>query len=261
MGAFMVTILKVPAEEAFRKFHPYSHLLVPFRDASKGACNYECTVLHCLQGLEFAIQKGWYSFKDFDVRQYEYYERVENGDLNWIIPGQFMAFMGPVDHRQPGSKAGFTPEDYAAIFKELNVSLVVRLNEEKYDRRRFQQAGIQHHDMFFIDGSNPSDEIVEGFLRASERHFNQKGGAIAVHCKAGLGRTGTLIGCYAMKHYGISAEAFIGWIRICRPGSILGPQQYFLVNKQYELGLGVRPYNTRQHTALEMSPQDKVKSI
>ena len=32
-----------------------------------------------------------------------------------------------------------------------------------------------------------------------------------------------------MKHYNFNAADFIGWIRIARPGSILGPQQHFLI--------------------------------
>ena len=43
--------------------------------------------------------------------------------------------------------------------------------------------------------------------------------AFAVHCKAGLGRTGTLIGCWLMKHYQFTHNECIGWIRVCRPGS------------------------------------------
>ena len=45
---------------------------------------------------------------------------------------------------------------------------------------------------------------------------------------AGLGRTGTLIGAYLMKHYKFTAAEVMAWIRICRPGSIIGPQQNYL---------------------------------
>ena len=45
---------------------------------------------------------------------------------------------------------------------------------------------------------------------------------------AGLGRTGTLIACYLMKHFKFSAAETIAWCRICRPGSVIGPQQNFL---------------------------------
>lgn len=79
--------------------------------------------------------------------------------------------------------------------------------------------------MYFLDGSTPPDDIVEKFLDAAEREK----GAIAIHCKAGLGRTGSLIALYCMKHFGFPPAAFIGWIRIARPGSILGPQQQYLI--------------------------------
>ena len=31
-----------------------------------------------------------------------------------------------------------------------------------------------------------------------------------------------------MKHWGFTAAEFIGWSRVCRPGSVIGPQQQYL---------------------------------
>ena len=51
-----------------------------------------------------------------------------------------------------------------------------------------------------------------------------------MHCKAGLGRTGVLICAYMIKHYGFSAHEAMGYIRVCRPGSVIGPQQHYLIS-------------------------------
>lgn len=49
---------------------------------------------------------------------------------------------------------------------------------------------------------------------------------------AGLGRTGSLIGAYIIKHYNFTALEAIAWLRFCRPGSVIGCQQQWLEDKQ-----------------------------
>jgi len=230
IGAYQVIHLKKSPEEAYRPLvarncPPY----LPFRDAAYGPCTYNLTILDCLHAIDRAITFNFYSPENFDVEEYEFYERVEFGDFNWILPNKFLAFSGP--HPKTKKENGYplhAPEAYFPYFRKHNITCVIRLNKKIYEARRFQNAGFDHWDLFFIDGSTPSDEIIQKFIRICEN--NQ--GAIAVHCKAGLGRTGTLLALYMMKHYRLSAAECIAWLRICRPGSVIGPQQYFLEEKQ-----------------------------
>lgn len=63
-------------------------------------------ILDCLRGLHYAMRLGWFDFKKFDLAEYEHYEKVENGDLNWMVPGKFVAFSSPYD--KPKDDSGVT---------------------------------------------------------------------------------------------------------------------------------------------------------
>lgn len=71
------------------------------------------------------------------------------------------------------------PEAYFPYFRKHNVTSVVRLNKKIYDAKRFTDAGFDHYDLFFVDGSTPSDLITRRFLHICE----STEGAVAVHCK------------------------------------------------------------------------------
>lgn len=262
--AFQVIILGRTAEESWNLFKNAGKFL-DYRDAGFGGCSYKCSVLHCLQGLQKGIELKWYDYSTFNVNEYDSLQRIESGDINWIIPGKFVAFSCPSNTSTDydGFKC-FTPEDYCKLFNVLGVTSVVRLNQKTYEAARFKNNGIKHFDLYFLDGSVPSEEIIQKFLSICESETK-----IGVHCKAGLGRTGTLIGCYAMKHFEFAAAAFIGWIRICRPGSVLGPQQLFLVEMEEKCKMWGRSYckskqlldvNTEYVHRRNMSPEDAIKA-
>ena len=225
--AFRLLHLHVSAEEAFRPLRQIAASLKPFRDASTLPSLFDLTVLDCLRGLEKGMSLGWFSMETFDPEKWCTLEKIENGDMNWIIPNKLMAFASPYSQRViEGGYRVAVPEDVIPHFKQLGITHVIRLNKPFYDANLFLQAGFKHTELYFLDGSVPPDNILHSFLSIIEGDQND---IIALHCKAGLGRTGTLAGCYLIKDYKFTAREAIGWIRLCRPGSIIGPQQQYLV--------------------------------
>ena len=139
---------------------PYYH------DASPDECklsfcisfvgDFHLTVRDCVEGLKIAIDKGSVDWIHFDASAYEYYERVENGDLNWVVKDRIIAFSGP--HVFPEEVNGvrtMTPEEYLKVFADLHVGVAVRLNKPAYDRKVFTENGIKHYDIYFPDGGLP----------------------------------------------------------------------------------------------------------
>ncbi|CAO1622523.1 unnamed protein product [Parajaminaea phylloscopi] len=225
-------------------FHPFSQVeFKPFRDAGYGRADFCLTIQDILYGVHRAIKEQLLDLSEFNLEEYEYYEQVQCGDWNWITP-YFLAFASPNDREyvaslktaggksgQEGARLGRKlPQVFlntVKYFKERNVKLVVRLNNPLYDKKVFEEAGIAHLDLYFDDGSNPSEEILREFIRRADQVI-RAGGAVAVHCKAGLGRTGVLIGAYLIWRYGFRASEAIGFMRIMRPGCVVGPQQHFM---------------------------------
>ncbi|KAK9477379.1 dual specificity protein phosphatase [Lipomyces japonicus] len=232
---YMVLIQSWPPHLALAPIAQAEPPLMPFRDAGYSVADFTLSVQDVVYGVWKAKDKGLLDMREFDLEEYETYERVEMGDFN-TIPPHFVAFASP----QYSSSLEISPHKFPTsvrnvidFFIQRNVQLVVRLNSPLYDSRIFENRGIRHVDMIFEDGTCPGLDMVRKFVGAASDVIS-RGGMIAVHCKAGLGRTGCLIGAYLIYAYGFTAGQVISYMRFMRPGMVVGPQQHWLYQNQNE---------------------------
>ena len=136
-------------------------------------------------------------------------------NFSWLVPGKIAG---------SGQIGGWDSESQQVLIndlwelRDLGVGAVVSLTEQPLALSALTTVGMDYLHLPIPDMSPPTLEKIEEFLAFSTVCI-EKGKPVLVHCKAGLGRTGTMLACYLVER-GHEPATAIYKVRAERPGSI-----------------------------------------
>ena len=131
--------------------------------------------------------------------------------FDWIVPSQVAACVNPA--MMPGM---------LDMLREAGITRVVNLHEQS-NAALLGPLGAGETHLPVADFTPPAQaQLDEGVAAITQAQA--AGQPVAVHCGAGLGRTGTLVAAYLVTQ-GLDATAAIERVRSLRPGSVETPEQ------------------------------------
>jgi len=152
--------------------------------------------------------------------------------LWWVVPGVLagmpMPFIQPERRLNSGGALTAYEDDLPQLYS-AGVRGVVSLLNIPTDAAVYESAGFAFLCLPIPDGAAPTMEQALDFVRFvnAQRKIQRP---VAVHCEAGLGRTGTMLAVYLIAQ-GQSAEAAIRQIREVEKGSVETPRQILFLEQ------------------------------
>lgn len=139
-----------------------------------------------------------------------------------------MPFLHP-DRRMNGGGPMDEYEDELQDLHQAGVRAVVSLLNIPSDAAVYESAGFTYLCLPVPDGHPPTMEQAGHFIRfVTEQLAAQR--PVAVHCEAGLGRTGTMLAAYLISR-GESAQSAINRVRAVEPSAVETPLQIQFLEK------------------------------
>jgi len=127
----------------------------------------------------------------------------------------------------PGSRM-FDPEDKVLnLYHQAGIEVVVVLTPEfdireyaqKDPRERYEQAGLTQINAAVADFTAPPSGTWNSAIQ-EVASLLRSGKKVAVHCHAGIGRTGMFCACLAQDLLALSPQESIEWVRGYIPGAV-----------------------------------------
>lgn len=146
-------------------------------------------------------------------------------NFSWVIPGKLAGSRGPVC------------EEDLEYLKGKGVGAIVRMEQRTVSG---DVVGLVDMAEFVPDMYPPTFPQVDRMIDFIQGQIASDA-PVAVSCRAGMGRTGTVLACYLVCVEGYSAGDAIRHLRALRPGSVESPPQRDFVYEYEERLKSVKP--------------------